>query len=315
MSLLNENVVTLAKVEGTYGTDSVPTGTDAILTSKVKLTPFESSTTPRDIDKSGSGSDLELTTDFWAMIEFKVELVGSGVLGTAPAFGPLLKACRCQETIVATTSVAYRPLRSATTSLSIYFNLDGQRHILTGARGSFKLEVSSQGIPYIAFTFWGLYNTPTSAALPTGLTGWDAFKIPTPVNYENTPVPTLHGYSNVLKTFNFDAGNQVKPNNNPGEKEILITAHAAKGSIVMMAPAISVKDFFSIAKNNTLGTMKVTHGITTTTKWIFDCVATTVQVVKPRYGDDEGRVTIEADLNFVPTTAQNDEWELRFAAA
>ena len=41
----------------------------------------------------------------------------------------------------------------------------------------------------------------------------------------------------------------------------------------------------------------------------------TVQILKPRYGDDEGRATLECDLNFVPTVAQNDEWELRCAAA
>ena len=58
MSLLNENVVTLIKPEVTYGTDSVPTGVNAILTSQVKLTPFDSQTVSRDIDKSGSGSDL-----------------------------------------------------------------------------------------------------------------------------------------------------------------------------------------------------------------------------------------------------------------
>jgi len=315
MSLLNENVVTLFKVETVYGTDSAPTGVNAIVTSQVKMTPFESQGVSRDIDKSGSGSDLEITTDSWQMIEFKVELVGSGTLGTAPAFGPMLKCCRMSETIVAVTSVAYKPDRSATTSGTIYFNLDGNRHVLTGARGTFKIEVSAQGIPYLAFTFWGLYNTPTATALPTGLTGWDAFKIPTPVNYENTPIPTLHGYSNVLKTFNFDCGNEVVPTNNPGEKEIQIVRHAAKGSIVMLAPALGTKDFFTIAKNSTLGPMKVTHGLTTTTKWIFDCAANTVQVAKPRYGDDQGRVTIEADLNFVPTTAQNDEYELRFAAA
>jgi hypothetical protein len=315
MSLLNENVVTLAKVETVYGTDSVPTGLDGILTSQVKITPFESQTTSRDIDKPGSGSDLELTTDYWAMIEFKVELTGSGTLGLAPAYGRLLKACRCSETIVATTSVAYRPLRSSTTSLSIYFHLDGNRHIMTGARGTFKIEVSSQGIPYLVFTFWGLYNPPTSAALPATVAGWDDFKMPTPINYENTPVPTLHGYSNVLKTFNFDQGNEVVPNNNPGEKEILIVRHASKGSITMLAPLISTKDFFTIAKNSTLGAMKVTHGLVPNTKWIFDCPGNTVQVSKPRYGDDQGRVTLEADLIFVPTNAQNDEWELRFAAA
>lgn len=315
MSLLNENVVTLAKTEVTYGVDAAPTGADAVLTSQAKLTPIDMNSVTRDLDKPGSGSDLEIVTDYWAMIEFRVELAGSGTLGTPPGFGKLLKACRCQETIVAVTSVAYRPYRASTDSLTIYFNVDGNRHKLLGARGTFKAEVNSQNIPYLVFTFTGLWVQPDAVAVPTALTGWDDFQIPSAVNYDNTPTPTLHGYTSVYKNFTFDAGNEVKQFNNPGEREVTITKHAAKGSIGMLAPPIGTKDFFVIAKNSTLGTMQVTHGMVDAKKWIFDCAAPTVQILKPRYGDDEGRVTIEADLNFVPTAAQNDEWELRFAVA
>ena len=315
MSLLNENVVTAAKVEVTYGVDSVPTGAEAIVTSQVKLTPIEMKTVARALDKPSSGSDQELVVDYNAMIEFRCELVGSGTLGTAPGFGPLLKACRCQETIVATTSVTYKPYRTSTTSLSIYFWLDGNLHKLLGARGSFTIETDSQGIPYLVFKFWGLWVAPSATANPVALCGGGGVKTPAPVNYDNTPVPTLHGYSGVFKSLRFDAGNNVVPFNNPGEREVRITRHAAKGSITMLAPPIATKDFISIAKNSTLGTLKVEHGTTAATKWFLEAVGNTVQILNPRYGDDEGRTTIEADLNFVPTSAGGDEWELRFAAA
>lgn len=315
MSLLNENVVTAFKLEVTYGTDAVPTGADAIVTSQVKLTPLEMKTVSRDLDKPSSGSDVELVVDFYAMIEFKVELVGSGTLGIAPAFGPLLKACRMQETITAATSVIYRPYRAGTTSATIYFWLDGNLHKLLGARGTFTLEVDSQGIPYLSFKFTGLCVTPAAGANPAALTGWDAFEIPAPVNYENTPVPALHGYTGVYKSFRFDAGNNVVPFNNPGEREIRITRHAAKGSISMLAPPVATIDYITIAKNSTLGKLKIAHGTVNATKWFFECVNNTCQILNPKYGDDEGRATIDADLNFVPTSAGGDEYELRFAAA
>ncbi|MCH2092727.1 MAG: hypothetical protein MK141_14280 [Pseudoxanthomonas sp.] len=315
MSLLNENVVTLVKLETTYGVDAAPTGADAVMTSRVQLTPMESQTVSRDLDKPSSGSDLEITVGVHAMIEFRVELVGSGSLGVAPAFGKLLKACRCGETIVATTSVAYRPLRSSTTSATIAFYLDGNLHKLVGARGTFRLEIDSQNIPYLVFTFTGLYVDPSAAANPVALTGWDAFKIPQPVNFANTPTPTLHGYTAVYTAFRFDAGNQVSVFNNPGEREVKIVSHAATGSITMLAPAIGTKDFFAAAKNNVLGTMQIEHGTVDEEKWFLDCAEDTVQVIRPRYGDNEGRATLEADLNFVPTAAGGDEWELRFAAA
>lgn len=314
-SLLNERVVTCAKIETTYGVDAVPTAADALLTSQVKLSPLVMSTVARDLDKPNSGSDQELVTNSWAEIEFSIELVGSGALGTAPAYGKLLKACRCAESIVAATSVTYAPSAASTTSSSIYFWLDGNLHKLLGARGTFTIEANSQGIPVLKFKFTGLYVAPSANANPTNLTGWAAFQVPTPVNFDNTPTATLHGYSGVFKTFTFDMGAGVKNFNNPGEREIRITEHMSKGKLVMLAPPIGTKDYFTIARNSTLGTMKVEHGSTAATKVIFECAAATCQIVNPNYGDDEGRATIEADLIFVPTAAGGDEWQLRFAAA
>lgn len=314
-SLLTENVITAAKVEVTYGVDPVPTGTnDALVTSEVKLMPLEMKTVSRKLDKPNSGADQELVVDHYAMIEFSVELAGSGALGTPPKYGHLLRACRCQETIVAATSVTYTPLRSSTTSLTIYFWLDGNLHRMQGARGTFTLEVNSQNIPYLKFKFTGIWVTPVANANPTVLTNWSGFRIPDPVTFDNTPTPTLHGYTGVFKSFSFDAGNNVQVFNNPGEREIRITSHAAKGSISMLAPDLGTMDFFSIARDSTLGTMKVEHGSNTTTRWIFECEDDTCQILNPKYGDDQGRVMIEANLGFVPTLAGSDEWQLRFAA-
>ena len=312
--LLTENVVTCAKVETTYGVDAAPTGTDALLTSEVKFMPLEMKTVSRKLDKPNSGSDQEVVVDFWAQIEFSVELAGSGTLGTAPAFGKLLRACRCLETIVATTSVAYTPNRSSTTSLTFYWWMDGNRHVMLGARGTFTIEINSQNIPYLKFKFTGLYVPPGANANPTVLGGLAQFQLPNAVNFDNTPVPTLHGYSNVYTAFSFDAGCNVQVFNNPGEREIRITKHEAKGSITMLAPPLGTKDFFAIALANTLGTFKIEHGPTASTKWFLQCASNTCQIMNPKYGDNEGRSTIEANLNFVPTTAGGDEWQLRFAA-
>jgi hypothetical protein len=42
------------------------------------------------------------------------------------------------ETIVAVTSVTYAPASNSTDSLTMYFELDGQRHALIGARGTWS---------------------------------------------------------------------------------------------------------------------------------------------------------------------------------
>lgn len=313
MSLLNENVVTLAKIETTYGVNSVPTGADALVTSQVKLTPLEQTTVSRNLDKPNSGADQELTVDHYAMIEFTTELACSDALGTAPAYGKLFKACRCLETIVAATSVVYTPYRASTTSLTFAFYLDGNLHSLLGARGTFTIEANSQGIPVVKWKFWGLYVAPSRTANPTGLTGWDAFNVPTAINYDNTPPLILHGYSSTFTRFTFDAGNEVKVFNNPGEHEVRITSHKAKGNLTFLAPAVDDLNVFEVARNSTLGTMLLEHGTTAATHWAFEAVNDTVQILKPNYGDNDGRATIETELLFVPGAA-GDEWQLRFAA-
>lgn len=313
MSLLTENVVTFAKVESTYGTNAGVAAADALLTSQAKLTPFEASYVARNLDKPNSGADQELVTGIHALVEFKCELSGSGTLGTAPAFGKLIRACRWQEIVVAVTSVRYTPYRPATTSLTIEFYMDGQMHRMLGARGTFTIEFDSQNIPYLAFKFWGLYTGPTTSA-PPATTGWSGFQIPDVVNFENTPVPNLHGHSGVFKGFKFDAGSDVKYRNNPGEELVEIMRHACTGSIVMHAPVLSTKNYFTTVESNALGAFKIEHGTVAARKWFLESVGNRCQLLRPRYGDDDGRATIEADLKFIPD-AGNDEVELRFAAA
>jgi hypothetical protein len=80
-----------------------------------------------------------------------VELAGSGTAGTAPAYGSILKACGFSETIVASTSVTYAPVSSSFSSVTIYYNVDGVRHKLTGCRGTFTLNGTVGDIPYIEF--------------------------------------------------------------------------------------------------------------------------------------------------------------------
>lgn len=312
--LLTENVVTLAKTEGTYGVDAVPAAVDAVVTSQAKLTPFEATYLPRQLDKPNSGADQELVTAVHAMLEFSVECVGSGTLGTAPAFGKLIKACRWSEDIVAVTSVAYRPDRSILDSLSMRFFMDGQMHPFLGARGTFTLGANSGEIPRLNFKFTGLWVPPSSSAAPSPLTGWDAFQIPDVVDFDNTPTPELHGYTGVFRSFNFDAGSEVVYRNRPGAEYVRIVRHGCTGSISLDAPALSDKNYFTAVKANTLGTFKLQHGQVAARQWFLESMNDQCQVLRPRYGDDGGIATLDGDLKFIPD-AGADEVELRFAAA
>lgn len=311
MSLRSKSLLVIAMAEVIYGTAVAAAGSGAIVTSNAQLSPLEGNTISRNLDRPTFGNDLQLHVGVHCMLQFDVELVGSGTLGTAPKWGPLIKACGVKETIVAATSVTYAPDSAGNESMTLYFNMDGQQHMLTGARGTFQLKVESGQIPHLTFQFTGLYNVPTSTAA-LAPTGWAGFQVPQPVTFDNTQQVTVHTLASVFKTFDFDQGNVVTYFDNPGEQEVKITDRQSKGSVSILAPAISDKDYFTATKSNTLGDLSFTHGTGVTDKVTF--ASTQAQLLQPKYGNDSDRATLDAQLSFVPTTTGDDEWSIALAA-
>jgi hypothetical protein len=103
MALLTRKQLILIKTETTYGTDSGPAGTDALLVRSIDVTPLEAEVVSRDLIRPYLGNSDQLLANTRVMMSFQVELAGSGAGATAPRFGSLLKACGMAET---TTSSA-----------------------------------------------------------------------------------------------------------------------------------------------------------------------------------------------------------------
>src|SRR5438445_3168263 len=146
MPLRRKKTTVFAHIETTYGTPVVLVAADAIRTHGAKLTPFNATAIKRDLDGAAFGNAGVIHSGAHVMLEYDVELTASGTAGTAPKWGVLLKACQMSEVIVATTSATYAPATNGTTSLTQYFQLDGQRHALTGSRCTYSLKYTSQRI-------------------------------------------------------------------------------------------------------------------------------------------------------------------------
>lgn len=295
MSLRLKKTQIFAALEVTYATAVALTGADAILTKGAKITPLAGSTVQRELDGGTFGNDGALHVGTHVQLEFDVELAGSGTEGTAPKWGRLMLACQMAQTIVAATSVEYTPASSGTDSLTMYFQLDGQRHAMRGARGTWSLKLDSQGIPYIHFVFTGLYVTPVSIA--DLVRDVSAFRVPRPVTFANTPSFSLHGITAPYKSFSYDHKNQVEYFDNPGEEMVEIVDRKPDGQISLKAPAISVKDYFSTARADTIGALTMVHGTAAGNICTFS--ADRVQILEPKYGEDKGRAMIDANLSFI----------------
>lgn len=299
--------VLLAKIEGTYGTDSVPTGAaNAILTRDLSIELFQGNTEEIDYDRQHMGNGKQIYTGPHSRLSFTVDLQGSGAAGTAPAWGALLKACGFAETVNAGVDVQYA-LKSDTpfSSLSMYFYLDGELHKVLGARGTVTVELSKEALPKLNFTFTGLRVAPASGtASGVSQSSWIE---PTPVTKGETLVCTLDSYSLPMESLSVDVGNQIVYRNLPTIEEVVQTDRATNGSISFEKPALGDKNFDAIVAAHTVVNLVAEHGSVAGKKVRLDGK---VQITNPQFGDSDGIVMFNADLRFVPTDTGNDEFKI-----
>lgn len=307
MPLIAKKKVITAKIETTYGTDPVPTGAaNALLVRNMNLTAQDADFVDRNLNRPFLGRSEQLPAGIRAMIDFEVELQASGAAGTAPAWGVLMRACGHSETISAGVSVTYAPISAAFESATFYFNVDGVLHKLTGARGTFSLSMKVKDIPTLKFQFTGIYNAVTDTVAPTPT--YTSWKTPTTVSNINTTGFSLHGYSAVMSEMSFDqSGSIVHRSLVGGSEQVLITDREPQGSITIEATSVATKDWWTIAKNATLGALDITHGTVAGSKCRFQ--APNVQITKPSYADMDNIQMLQMGMNMIPS-AGNDEYSI-----
>jgi hypothetical protein len=308
MALTRKRLIQVKK-ESTYGTDSTPAGTDALLVRNLEITPIEADVVSRDLIRGYLGNSPQLLANTRVSITFQVELAGSGVAGTAPRFGAILQAAGMSETIVASTSVTYAPVSSAFSSATIYFNNDGIRHILTGCRGTFTLNAEVGAIPTLDFTMVGVYNAPTDTALPSVTYSQQAS--PLVFRQGNTSGFQFFSYAGLLQSVSFEIANEtVYRELVGGVKEVIITNRAPSGTVMIEAPTLATRDFFSTAQTETTGNLTFLHGTTAGNR--VTLTAGQCDITNPTYADQDGVQMLSIPYAAVPTTAGNDEVSLAF---
>ncbi len=304
MPLLSRKRTILAKTEVTYGTDPTPTGAaNAILVRNLNITPLNAELVSRDLVRGYLGASEQLIASSYVSVEFEVEMAGSGTAGTAPAYGPLLLACGMAATTSAGVSVTYAPVSSAFGSVTIYYNVDGVLHKLTGARGNVEMDITVGQIPVFKFSFTGLYNAPTDAAVPT--VTYTAFQTPLAANSDNTSAFSLYSFSGALQSLSVNMGNAVNYRTLIGAEDVLMTDRQVSGQAVFEAPLIASKDYFAAALGSALGTLDITHGTVSGNR--VQISSARAKVTNPTYQDQNGIHMLQAGFNLVPSTTGNDE--------
>ena len=309
MALLSRKRLILVKTEATYGTDSSPAGTDALLVRNLDITPLSGDVVSRDLIRPYLGNYDQLIGLTSVGITFEVELAGSGTAGTAPKFDAILKACGLSATIVSSTSVTYAPVSASFSSATIYFNVDGVLHKLTGCRGSLTMSCAVGAIPTLAFNLTGVYNAPTDTAQPA--VTYSAQATPLIFREGNTSSFSFFSYSGVLQSVDFNLANDlVYRELVGGTKETLITDRKPAGTVMIEAPTIATKDFFTTALGSSTGNLTFLHGTTAGNRVTF--TASQVDVLNPTYQDQDSIMMLSVPYVALPTTAGNNEFSLAF---
>jgi hypothetical protein len=309
MALLSRKRLIMVKTETTYGTDATPVGTDALLVRNLDITPLSGDLVSRDLIRPYLGNYDQLIAKTSVAISFEVELAGSGTAGTAPKYGAILKACGLSETVVASTSVTYAPVSSSFSSATIYFNVDGVLHKLTGCRGDMSMSCAVGQIPTLKFNLTGVYNSPTDTAQPS--VTYAAQATPLIFRQGNTSGFSFFSYSGVLQSVEFNLANSlVYRELVGGTKESLLTDRKPAGTVMLEAVAIGTKDFFTAALGSSTGNLTFLHGTTAGNRVTF--TASQTDVLNPTYQDQDSVMMLSIPYVATPTTAGNDEFSLAF---
>jgi hypothetical protein len=303
----------IAKIESTYGTDPSPVGgSDAIQVTNLEVTPIESDNVQATSLQGFIGNSTRSTilANKRVSITFDVELSGSGTAGTAPAFGPLLKACGLSETVVADTSVTYAGVSSTFSSATLYCFYDGTRHKITGARGTVSFNLTTGQFATASFNLIGIYNAPDDTALSGSFTvANQAAAIE--VNDTNVTTATFHGVTGVrIESFDLAINNEFFHKETMSNKEVVITNRAPGGTCVVEAPAVGTTDYFAKAVGVSTAASSIVLGATGGN--IVTVNAPQTDITGVSYGDTNGVISLSMPYLALPTTAGNDEFSVVF---
>lgn len=297
----------LIKLETTYGVDPAPTGAaNAILATNVSFSPMEGEDVARNLERPYLGATPSTPAALRSVLSFDIEAVGSGSLGVAPGWGPVLRACAAAQVVTAGVKVEYTPITASQESVAIYFSIDGTRHVLLGARGTAVYKLNAQGIPVFSCTLTGTFTTPSEQAIPA--VSYASFQAPQIANNANTPIFTIGGSAFILRDFELDLACQVEPRLLIGSEAILITGKNETVKATVEAVPVSTYNPFAVAQAASLQAIVLQHGTVAGRRVQID-VPYAVQQRLTSYGNTQD--ILEWPLTFsAQPSAGNDQWKL-----
>lgn len=253
--------VILVKKESSYGADSAPDATNAILTRNFQSNPVQVDRLERNLDVPTRGVSKAAVSGRRGSSSYEVEMAGSGAAGTAPAWMELLEGCGMgAPTLTATTKAEQKfgAVGTPLSSLTEWHWKDNQKRVKNGVRGTFGMTWTANAYPFLRLNWLGLIPAaPVVQATPL-VPDFTAWQDPVELNIDNS-VFTLDGYAAPLRELTIDAEANVALRSLVGQRYINKANHALNFRAVVEAPDIGTKNFWSML--GSLVPMHVANGI------------------------------------------------------
>ena len=317
MPRLIKNTIVTAKVQTTAGADAAPTGAaNAVLMSEGSITPLDAQAIDRSLIRGYFGGSEQLVGPASVKLTYAVELAGSGVAGTAPAWGQLLQGCAVAEGMLTTPArVEYTPVSTSLKMLTQYYYDDGALHKLLDSMGNCTLSAKVGERPMLRFEWTGLDGGIAVAPNATGVfTPW---KKPVALTKANVIDITLGGtyaagalsggtvYNSTGLELNF--GNVVNFSAMLSTETVDISDRQSTATIELELTAAQEVAMMASVKANETQALGFTIGTAAGNKVLV--FAPAAQLTNPRKSELNGKRLIGFDVRLVPVNG-NDEWRI-----
>jgi hypothetical protein len=288
--------LTAAINTGAYGADAIAAGTGlAMLTSNLAINPIEGETQERLLDDGRLGNKPVAMIGTHVKITGSIEVAGAGTADAIPAYNPIMVACGYAANILADSVEIGRPNPGTEQDVTFYVYLDGVVHRVTGARGTLSTTINVNEIPMREFDITGIYAGHDAAgSFPDA--DFSQFRVPVKVGAMHTTL-IIGGETLKMLEFELTDNNEINYDEDTVAEGVYLTDYAIEGRVLIEAPLVSDYDPIAICLAQTQLALQLTHG--TDAGFIEQFDAPTIQLMRPQYGDRNGRMTWDIPFSVI----------------
>jgi hypothetical protein len=299
----------LFKKEAVYGADSAPTSlANFALTRVLSVKPLAVDQIDRNLDIPARGARKSAPTNKRQEISYELELAGSGVAGTAPAWMEHLECCGMTAPVLAVGVDAkqkFEAIGNPLSSATVHVYLGGnQRRRGRGARGTITaINFTAGQYPFIGISLVALLAAAPFDQSALAAPDIDRWGGPQEVSTGNTSF-TLDGYAAVMRSFVLQDDAEVVLRNLVGANYVLRGNYALKGKIVIETPDHNTKDYLSRLSSGATVAAQLIHGVGAGN--IIQIDAPTVQITDITDSEENNVAMYEIDVLLTITVGQDD---------